>query len=356
MENRVFVEQIETAVPAHQMHQKFVDFIPQLLSDKRQLSLFKRLEKKSGISKRYSVLAPDKSPQILDDEGFYKLGAFPSTAERMKKYEDEAFHLMSQCLEPVFKKHDPKSFTHLIVSSCTGFYAPGPDLDLIFKLGLSSSVERSLIGFMGCYAGINSYKAAYHIVRSQPESKVLVLNLELCSLHLQESREVEDLLSFLLFADGCAASVVSGESSPLEINSFHCDVLAEDKELITWRVADSGFLMHLDTKVPQALKQGIHHLGDRFKERVQLQNKSLFAIHPGGRAILDAVQTGLEIAEEDMSYSRYVLDNFGNMSSPSVVFVMKEIMKDIKTDGSGIALAFGPGLTVETMSFTKSAL
>ncbi len=338
------------------MHQKFVDFVPQLLTDKKQLTLFKRLARKAQMEKRFSVLAPSEDPNLLDDEGFYRLGHFPSTKKRMEKFEKESIKLMGAALEPILKYHKPEEFTHIVISSCTGFFAPGPDLNLVHNFGFSPNVHRSIIGFMGCYAGINAFKSAYQIVKADPNAKVLTLNLELCSLHLQESSEIEDILSFLLFSDGCAASVVTSEEQGIEIEDFACEVFSDEKELITWHIGDQGFLMHLDTQVPNALQKGISGIRESFFDKHKIAEKDLFAIHPGGRSILDSVQNSLEIPEEKMNYSRSVLRNYGNMSSPTVVFVLADMLKDVQSKGPGMALAFGPGLTVETMMFNKKPM
>ena len=114
--------------------------------------------------------------------------------------------------------------------------------------------------------------------------------------------------------------------------------------------------MHLDTQVPNALQKGISGIRESFFDKHKIAEKDLFAIHPGGRSILDSVQNSLEIPEEKMNYSRSVLRNYGNMSSPTVVFVLADMLKDVQSKGPGMALAFGPGLTVETMMFNKKPM
>ena len=345
----VFINNITTAVPPHDVHDWFVKYVSNTLDDRRQQVLFSKLAKKSQISSRFSFHKPAAHASELDEEGFYKKGAFPSTANRMVKYKRHAFELASQAIEPLLKIHKRESITHVIITSCTGFYAPGLDLEIVKAYGLNHNVERTVIGFMGCYAAINALKSAYHAVRSNPEAKVLVVNLELCTLHLQESTNLESLLSFLQFADGCAASIISSESNGLEINGFECLLIPEDEKMIQWHIGDLGFDMMLSLEVPRALGKKLRQLGPRFKS-----GQKLWAIHPGGRSILDEVQAGMELNENDLRHSREVLSNYGNMSSPTIMFVLKSMMADSSLSGDGLAMAFGPGLSLETCRFSKA--
>ena len=162
--------------------------------------------------------------------------------------------------------------THLVVTCCTGFSAPGLDLELVERCGLPSSTERTIVGFMGCSAAINELKLARHIVRSEPKARVLVLNLELCSLHFQETLKVAQMLCFLLFADGCAASVVTAEPSGVALDSFRADIVPDSRELMGWYIGDLGFDMILSGQVPRALRAALRGgvkeiLGDTPSER-----------------------------------------------------------------------------------------
>ncbi len=350
MQTSVYINQIASAVPPYDVHQKFLDYMPRLLKTERERKLFERLAHKSQIEHRYSVLPPSDLPEHLDNCDFYIPDRFPSTAKRMKKYEAEALQLAREPVARVLRKTDPHCVTHLLVTSCTGFYAPGLDLDIQRNFGLSTELERSIIGFMGCFAAFNALKAAYHIVRSQPRAKVLIVNLELCSLHLNSDSSLEQQLAFMQFADGCAASLVSSEPFGLELHRFRCDVWPEAVDLIQWHIGDSGFDMYLSPQVPQALG---HNL-PAFSEKILLgEPPQLWAIHPGGRAILDVVQEKLQIPDSGMQASRAVLRNFGNMSSATIMFVFEKILHDVSASGEGLALAFGPGLSVESLRFQK---
>jgi predicted naringenin-chalcone synthase len=208
-----------------------------------------------------------------------------------------------------------------------------------------------MIGFMGCYAAINALKSAHHIVRSEPCAKILVLNLEVCSLHLQETQDLEQILSFLLFADGCAASLVSAEQVGLAIDSFLALQIPGTSHLITWRIRNGGFDMQLSGQVPGELCRAMKEIGSVITRGRDPLSMDLWAVHPGGRTILDAVEKGLGLPPDALCYSRDVLAQYGNMSSATVMFVLKQVMQHAQAGQQGCAMSFGPGVTAETMLF-----
>src|SRR3954469_15595 len=216
-----FINRIATANPPHDVHHTFLRFGQLMLKgDNRRVALFDRMAERSGIAHRYSFVEPDPGGAVVDTEGFYRPGNFPDTAARMRKFEACAPGLAVEAVEKLLDGEDRSRITHVIVTSCTGFSAPGLDLALVERCGLPPSVERTMVGFMGCYAAINALKLARHIVRSEPGARVLALNLELCTLHLHETDDLEQILSFLLFADGCAAALISADPVGVEIKSF----------------------------------------------------------------------------------------------------------------------------------------
>jgi len=208
-----------------------------------------------------------------------------------------------------------------------------------------------MIGFMGCYAAINALKSANYIVRSEPAAKVLVLNLELCTVHMQETNDLEQILSFLLFADGCAASLVTAEPRGLAIDSFLAVNLPETSHLITWRIGDVGFDMHLSGQVPGEIKRTMKEVGGQVTRGRDRSEFDLWAVHPGGRTVLDAVEQGLDLPADALRYSRNILARFGNMSSATVMFVMEQVLAAAQPGQQGCAMSFGPGVTAETMLF-----
>jgi len=349
-----FINRIATATPPHDVHDVFRRFGQRMLdNDKRRLALFNRMADRSGIAHRYSFLEPDPQGAVVDTEGFYRRGAFPNTAARMKKFEACAPELAVATAEKLLAGEDRSRITHVVVTSCTGFAAPGIDLALVERCGLPPTVERTMVGFMGCYAAINALKLARHIVRSQPEARVLALNLELCTLHLHETEDLEEILSFLLFADGCAAALVSADAIGVEIKSFRARLVPGTKELIRWHIRDQGFDMVLSGAVPGAIRAAL--TGAREDILGGANDIELWAVHPGGRTVLDAVEQAFGLPADALSASRSVLNDFGNMSSGTVMFVLDRIMRNGAGGQNGCAMSFGPGLVAETMMFRLAA-
>jgi predicted naringenin-chalcone synthase len=336
------------------MHSGFIAFAETMLPDGTPRNLFRRMVRQSAIDHRYSFLNPVVTADggVNDADAFFVPGSFPTTARRMQAFEQFAPRLARCALDKLaLTERERGAITHVIITSCTGLYAPGLDYDIVEHLGLNPSVERTFIGFMGCYAAISALKAARHIVRSEPGAKVLLVSLELCSLHMQETQTLEQLLAFLVFADGCAAYLVSAEPAGLAIDTFLAVVLPDTNQLITWRIGEKGFDMHLSGKVPSELRRGLAAAGTQITQGADIHSIDLWAVHPGGRTILDAVEQGLELTPEALSDSRDILLNYGNMSSPSVVFVLERLIERARTGQLGCAMSFGPGVTAETMLF-----
>ena len=350
-----FINRIATANPPHDVHDTFLRFGEQMLKgDNRRLALFSRMAERSGIAHRYSVLAPGGNGAGVDAEGFYRLGAFPDTATRMKKFEACAPGLAVEAVEKLLAGEDRSRITHVIVTSCTGLSAPGIDLELVERCNLAPSVERTMVGFMGCYAAINALKLARHIVRSEPSARVLAVNLELCTLHLQETAELEEILSFLLFADGCAAALVTADPVGVEMNSFRAALVPDTRELIRWHIREQGFDMVLSGAVPGAIRTALSEARDEILGGAN--DIELWAVHPGGRTVLEAVEQGFALPPAALTASRAVLNDYGNMSSGTVMFVLDSIMRTGGEGGQrGCAMSFGPGLVAETMMFHRAA-
>lgn len=353
-----YLNRIATAVPENDVHDAFVRFADTLLTDRRSQLLFRRMAERSQIEHRWSGLtpAPLGANAAIDLDGFYCRGAFPTTAERMKRYEAEAPVLALKAAEGLELSDDERNdITHLIVTSCTGLSAPGLDLQLTHALGLRPSVERTMVGFMGCYAGLSALKLARHVVRSDPEAKVLVVSLELCTLHMQETSELEQVLTFLVFGDGAAAALVTAEPRGLELESFHAEVASDSADQITWKIRDLGFDMFLSGQVPASIRGALTAGRDRILRGDEVDAFDLWAIHPGGRTVLDAVEAAFTLPPKALDASREVLRRFGNMSSATVLFVLKALLDHPAEPGArGCAMAFGPGLTAETMLFSQA--
>lgn len=351
------INRIGTAVPAHDIHAPFVAFARTLLRDLRSRLVFDRMADRSGIEHRFSFLAPGRlEAGEVDAGGFYRRGRFPTTAARMALYEPAALALASQAVADLGIAAERDRITHLIVASCTGFTAPGLDLQLAERLGLRRDVARTLIGFMGCSAAVPALRAAHDAVRAQPGARALVVNLELSTLHLQETQDIETVLSFLLFADGAAAALVTGEPHGIALGDFRAAVIPDSADHITWRIGDQGFDMHLSGKVPGRIAAALRDDLARGDPGGILRGEGtqaidLWAVHAGGRTVLDAVEAGLRLDKPALADSREVLRAHGNMSSATVMFVLRRLLRQGAAGARGLAMAFGPGMVAETFRF-----
>ncbi|PWS37410.1 type III polyketide synthase [Falsiroseomonas bella] len=347
----VFLNRIATAVPRHEVHGAFRAFAAGQVTA-RDRALFARMDARAEIARRWSVLEPSEPEGSGTLCGFYRAGAaFPTTRARMARYEAEAPALADAALARLGFAAEASRVTHLVVATCTGFVAPFLDRHLVERHGVPRGVERTLVGFMGCQAAINALKTAWHIVRSDPGARVLVVSLELCTLHLQGSSALEQLLCFLLFADGCAAAIVSAEPAGLRMEGFSSVMLPEAAEMITWRIGDDGFDMTLSGLVPITLAHALPDWEKGMLDGLPAAEVDLWAVHPGGRSILDAVEHGLALHQGALAESRAVLRDHGNMSSATVMFVLAAMMRRAQAGQRGCALAFGPGLSAEAMRF-----
>lgn len=354
---------IGTAVPKIKMLQH--DFLERLISWLKLKPIEKRLMRSiyrtSGIHERYSVL-PDycRNPQEFEFFPTNPDDPFPTTAQRMQIYKENAFQLAVSAVNNAFAncpQLDKRRITHLIIASCTGMYAPGIDIELVQHLDLNPSTKRTVINFMGCYAAFNGIKLAEAICKADSQAQVLLVCVELCSIHFQKDQSLEHITSNAIFADGAAAAII--KASPKEqkyftLEHFHCDIISDTNQAMAWYIAEHGFDMVLSSYVPESIRFGIHEFTNRLLQQSGhiFTNIDFYAIHPGGLKILQACEEALKITPEQNRYSYQVLQNYGNMSSVTVLFVLKMIWDDIKINDHQkmiFSCAFGPGLTLESM-------
>ena len=355
--SHAYMNGIAACVPDNEIHGFFRRFAASsLVSTPREQRLFIRMSEKSGIERRFSCIetADDPEGDVIDKAGHFRRGAFPGTAYRMNFFEANAADLSMRAIERLGLRN-PAEITHLVVASCTGMSAPGLDLQIVRRLGLSPSVERTLIGFMGCYAAISALKVAHHIVRSEPDAQVLVVNCELCTLHLKETQDLEQLLTFSLWGDGASAALVSAEPRGIRIDGFKALLAGNADELMSWRVRDDGFDMVLSGRVPATIQEILSGRVETVLNGRAVDEFALWAIHPGGRSVLDAVQRTLNLSPDALAASREVLRDHGNMSSATVMFVLEKLLASGTPGENGCGMAFGPGLTAETMTFQMAA-
>jgi predicted naringenin-chalcone synthase len=351
---------IGTAVPAY-CHQQMdiLQFMQTIYAanetDKRKLRF---LYQQSGIKQRYSVIADYSRP--IEDWKFYpqteNLEPFPSLEQRMTIYNKQAPLLsvdaIRDCLNHV---HDPKKITHLVNVSCTGMSAPGLDLQILELMDLEKNISRTSINFMGCYAAIHAIKIADAICKADNEAQVLIVCTELCTLHFQREATLDNITSSLLFGDGSAAILLSGNDNNHEglyIDNFYSEVIPKGKRDMAWELSSNGFLMTLSGYIPDLIEEDFDKIVERAlqKETLSKEEISHWCIHPGGKRILEAIYKSLAFSNGQLSTSYKVLNELGNLSSASVVFVLKEMLKERKQIKKLFGAAFGPGLTVETFT------
>ena len=353
-EPRAFINAVAGAVPPNDVHKLFIDWAEGQVEDPRLRKLFMRMADRSGIDHRWSVLPPAPGNLPHNQPGGFYHGDSPATSTRMKKYAAAAPELALEAIDKLRGQVDLDDVTHLVVASCTGFVAPGIDQIIARRLGLEG-VERTLVGFMGCYAAVSALRTAYHIVRSRPDARVLAVTVELCTLHLQHTQNVEQLLAMLQFSAGAAAALVTSEPGGFEMSHLFSAQLEESAELIQWKIVDTGFEMTLSGEVPNRILHALED--DKVRGTVfngwKPEEVDTWAVHAGGRSILDAVEKGLELPQGALFASRDVLARYGNMSSSTLMFVLSQLL-DSPDVGRGVALAFGPGLAAEGFHFERT--
>ena len=353
-----YINSIGTAVPPFLTEQgRIADFmVKHLKLDEKEERNLRVLYRASGIHQRYSVL--EDFGKNLNGQSFFKDDVtFPTAKPRMDVYQRNALSLALNACKTAL---DETSFqlgeiTHLVTISCTGMYAPGLDIELIQELGLATDTKRTSINFMGCYASFNGLKVADQIVQADPESRVLVVCVELCSIHLQEKKDQESLLSNAIFGDGSAAMIISGLKGKrsLKLTNFYSDLALTGKEEMGWYIGDYGFEMKLSAKVPEVIQDGIKELTNNLLSNIDIELTDIdyYAIHPGGKRILEVIEEELTITKEQNRFAREVLRSYGNMSSPTVLFVIKSILEGVTNEDDNkhlLSFAFGPGLTLES--------
>lgn len=315
----------------------------------------------SGIDHRFFVIQDGE--ESSSEKFFTKDGNYlsPNTKSRMTEYEKWSILLTKQAVSELGKKNkiDFNSIDRLITISCTGFFAPGLDYELIKEFKISPGVKRTNIGFMGCAASLVGINSVWEAMNQNGNENVLMVSVELCSLHLQTEPTRDNILANLIFADGAAAAFFSKrnflEKNKLEIQFAESFLFEDSAKFMGWKIGNNGFEMMLSSELPKII---LNSAAPRAKEilknkGINIQKIEHWALHPGGRAILDSLQNGLELSDEQLKPSREILRNFGNLSSVSILFVLKKIIDNgsLKKDDYCCAIAFGPGLTMELVLF-----
>jgi predicted naringenin-chalcone synthase len=311
----------------------------------------------SGIEHRYSAI-PDYSHEI-NDWKFYpqseNLEPFPSLERRMDFFNKYAGTLSVEAIRDCINKViDAREITHLVTVSCTGMSAPGLDLQVLELLDLPKNIYRTSVNFMGCYAAIHALKIADTICKAEENANVMIVCTELCTLHFQKEPTIDNITSSLLFGDGAAAVLVKHDHSSqsgLRLDHFYSEVITRGKNDMAWEMSSSGFLMTLSGYVPQLLEEDFSPLVTRALDKANINKQTItrWCIHPGGKKILDSIYKSLELINGELDDCYSVLRDYGNMSSATILFVLKKIMERDRSKSDKIfGAAFGPGLTMET--------
>lgn len=355
------IHHIATQVPGHAYSQAEArERLKAWSADPKTKRLIHAVYGRSGIETRHSVSGDFKAGAATELFHVREDGTLisPDTGARNACYAREsrrlAVELARQALDdaPGFTAQD---VTHIVFASCTGFSNPGPDYHIIRELGLREDVQRYTLGFMGCYAAFPALRMAAQFCVADAGAVVLVICLELCSLHMQINDQPDSILANSVFADGAAAALVSAREPQagrpaLRLEGFESALLASSEQEMAWEIGNEGFNIVLSSYVPDIIGANIHALigGVLARRGMSFEDIQAWAVHPGGRAILDKVETSLALKPDALDASREVLRDFGNMSSATILFVLKRMLDDPSKRGLACAMAFGPGLTIET--------
>jgi len=363
---------IGTAVPAYAVKQTdVVAWMTEAYAGQPVLGRWLRaLFASSGVETRYSCIEDYmQPPQSARFSPGQSVQTMPTTADRMAIYQHESVPLGVTAATRALKAlaettrqslaEASASITHLVVVTCTGFFAPGLDLAIARQLALSPTIGRTIIGFMGCSAAFNGLRTAHQIVRGQPGARVLVVCVELCSLHIQPNADREHLIAASLFADGASAAVVGTPQTHQDnlflLDNFHTEVKPDTNDEMVWQIGNHGFTLRLSPQIPKHLAQVAP---DALRSLFPEEAVDFWAIHPGGPAILDRMVEVFALDPAQIEASRTVLRRYGNLSSATILFVLDELRRTLAETShrdkaqSGVAMAFGPGLVIEMVRLT----
>jgi prepilin-type processing-associated H-X9-DG protein len=353
-----------TALPEHAIDvqesvQYAADYFARTDEQRRMLPLLYRM---AGVKRRHSVLLTGPSGDAN------RHGVFPRPADendngpmmrrRMEIYEERAPQIATEASGKALERSNmlPGDVSHLVTVSCSGFAAPGVDIKLIKRLGLAPTVKRTHVGFMGCHGAINGMRVAQGFCDSDPKARVLLCAVELCSLHYHYGWDPDRLVANALFADGSAAMILSGSPNCVDdgwklVGSGSC-LIPDSEDAMTWRLANHGFIMSLSARVPELigsyLKDWMTHWLSEYD--LKISDIATWAVHPGGPRILTATSKALELPEGALNVSKEILRDYGNMSSPTILFILDRLRKS-SSPKPCVALGFGPGLMAEAVLF-----
>lgn len=345
---------IGTALPEHSAAQSdILEFMGRAYNDEQEFRKLKVLFHQSGIEKRHSVLTDfgDSQPAYFKPNQNQ-----PDVENRMGRFKKEALDLADASIERALNKTNfqPHEITHLITVTCTGMYAPGLSAEVTRRLNLNDDIFQTSVNFIGCNAAFHALKIADLIVQSDAHNKVLIVCVELCTLHFQPKKNTDNLLSNTIFGDGAASLIMTSDKQPSPgflIHGFYSLLKQSGSHLMGWDVNPRSFEMILSAQIPKFIGQEIDAIIRRTADYFSIRQEEVvyWAVHPGGKKILDELRKQVGLSHEDLSASYEVLRNFGNMSSPTILFVLQHLMDSAPEAGKNVlAIGFGPGLTIDT--------
>lgn len=360
-----YIVDIATAVPKYSVsNTELINFYSTAVETSGLDSINRKLNiisAKTKIKNRYSCI-PDfngTSKELFTD------GKYEQTVERRTEvYKEKIMPLAISAIDKLLRQTNckPNEITHLITVSCTGVFAPGFEFLVADHYSLRHT-EKLGLNFLGCYAAVKAMKHAHYIASAVPSACILIVCAELCSLHFNPSITDDDILSNLLFADGAAAALVVGDEheksvdkTVLDISAISAASIPHTHDLMTWDISSTAFKMHLSKYIADAIRENVSGAINEFIHEAS-STADYWAIHPGGVRIVNAVKGSLELTENDVQDSLAILENYGNMSSPTILFVLQRIFDKLKKDPDNenkniVTCAFGPGLTIEMMNLT----
>ncbi len=353
---------IGTATPAYKTSQPAIlEFMHTAYNNETTSRKLNLLFHNSGIESRYSVL-PDFDKSKQQHVFFNGTPSKANVENRLTAFKERAIPLATNAIDDAFKKINTTlhefGITHLVTVTCTGLSAPGLDAELIEHLNLPKDIFHTSVNFLGCNAAFHALKIGDLIIKADERARVLIVCVELCTLHFQPKDNNDNLLSNTIFGDGAAAVIITSDhhqQKGLVTKGFYSLLLSKGKDLMGWNVTAVNFEMILDSKVPELIGEEIDGLVNSATKKFDLPRKSIsnWAIHPGGKKILDVIKNKLQLSNEEMSASYKILNQFGNMSSSTILFVLNELMNEKQKQNETIfSIGFGPGLSIETALFT----
>jgi predicted naringenin-chalcone synthase len=352
---------IGTAVPKHRTEQPAIlEFMQAAYGNEVASRKLNVLFNNSGISSRYSVI-PDFDKSKMQHVFFNGTPSKAKVNDRLDVFKERAIPLAVAAISDSFGKINATvndfGITHLITVSCTGLYAPGLDAVLIERLKLPNDIFHTSVNFLGCNAAFHALKIADLITRSDANAKVLVVCVELCTIHFQPRDNHDNLLSNTIFGDGAAAVIMTGSDAQekgLTVKGFYSVLLDKGKDLMGWDITPQNFEMILDARIPGLIGEEVNDIFANAGARLNFRQADIsgWAIHPGGKKIVDVIAAKLRLDKSETASSYKVLDEYGNMSSPTVLFVLNDLLKK-KIKGNIFSIGFGPGLSIETALFSN---